>query len=125
MIHHRVDGVFQFQDFALYIDRDLLGEITACYCCGNFRNVAYLTGEIPGHEIYTVGQILPSTCHAMNVRLSAKNSFRADLARDAGYLRCKRAELVHHGVDGVFQLQNFPLHINSDHLTNRRWPPRS
>ena len=50
----------------------------------------------------------------MNIRLSAKDSFRADLARDAGYLRCKRTELVHHGVDGVFQLPNFSLHIDRD-----------
>ena len=50
----------------------------------------------------------------MHVCLAAQFSFRAYFARHARYLRRERTELIHHGVDGVFQLQNFAFHIDGD-----------
>ena len=44
----------------------------------------------------------PGTCG-----LAAELAFGADLARDARHFRGEGVELVHHGVDGVLQLQNF------------------
>src|SRR3979490_1080522 len=38
----------------------------------------------------------------------------AGLARDAGHFRGERVELVHHGVDGVLELENFAPHIDGD-----------
>ena len=55
LVHHRIDRVFEFENFALNVYRDFLGEITVgdrgCY----FGDVAYLTGQIAGHEIHVVG----------------------------------------------------------------------
>ncbi len=58
----------------------------------------------------------------LHFRLTAQLAFRADLARHAGYFRGKRVQLIHHGVDGVLQLQNFAPHFDGDLLaTGRRW----
>src|SRR5262249_44910254 len=67
-----------------------------------------------GHEIHTVGQILPGSGDPAHVGLSAKFSFGADLTSHAGHFRRERTELVHHGVDGVLQLQNFAFNVDSD-----------
>jgi hypothetical protein len=50
----------------------------------------------------------------MHVCLASQFSFRAYFAGHARYLRREGTELVHHGVDGVFQLQNFAAHIDGD-----------
>ena len=51
----------------------------------------------------------PGTCG-----LAAELAFGADLARDARHFRGEGVELVHHGVDGVFQLENFAAHVHGD-----------
>jgi hypothetical protein len=48
------------------------------------------------------------------LRLAAEPAFGADLARDAGHLAGKAVELIDHGVDGVFQLENFTADIDRD-----------
>ena len=116
MIHHRVDGVLQLQNFALHIDRDFLGEITIRDCGRYFGDVAHLAGQVSGHEIHAVGQILPGSGDTTHIRLPAKFSFRSHFARHARHFRGERAQLIHHRVDGVFQLQNFAFHINGDLL---------
>src|ERR1700722_5708430 len=50
----------------------------------------------------------------MHVGLTAELAFSADLARHARNFRCKRAELIDHGVDGVLQLQDFSAYFNSN-----------
>ena len=47
-------------------------------------------------------------------RLTAELAFGADFARDARHFRRERVELVHHGVDGVLQLEDFALHVDRD-----------
>ena len=47
-------------------------------------------------------------------RLAAKLAFGADLARHARHLGGKRVELVHHGIDGVLQLEDFALDVDGD-----------
>src|SRR5207249_8221814 len=46
--------------------------------------------------------------------LPAQLAFGADLAGDAGDFRGKGTELIDHGVDGVFQLEDFTFDIDGD-----------
>ena len=48
------------------------------------------------------------------MRLAPELAFGANFAGHARYLRRKRVQLVDHGVDGVFQLKNLALHVDSD-----------
>ena len=78
------------------------------------RDVANLIGQVARHGIDAFGQILPGARHALHFRLAAQLAFGADFARHARYFRCERAELIHHRVDGVLQLQNFAARIDRD-----------
>ena len=48
--------------------------------------------------------------------MSTEFSFGTDFTRDAGDFRSERGELVHHGVDGVLQLEYFASHIDRNFL---------
>src|SRR5205823_10052494 len=82
LIDHRVDGVLQLQDLALHVDGDLLRQIAVGDCGGDERDVAHLAGQVRGHEVHVVGQILPHAADVAHVRLAAQPSFGADLASD-------------------------------------------
>ena len=114
LIHHRIDRVFQLKDFAANIDRDFLGQVALGHGRGHVGNVAHLSSEVAGHEIDAVRQILPRTGDTAHFGLSAKFSVRTNLAGHARYFRRERAELVHHGVDSVLQLQYLALDIDRD-----------
>src|SRR5439155_16604099 len=73
-------------------------------------------GEVARHEVDAVGQVLPRAGNALHIRLAAQPAFGADLAGHARDLGGERAELVHHRVDDVFDLQNFAADIDSDLL---------
>ena len=49
LIHHRVDGFFQQQNFAAHVNRDLLREIAACNCSRDFGDISNLPGQVAGH----------------------------------------------------------------------------
>src|SRR5204862_311572 len=61
-----------------------------------------------------VGQVLPGSGHAGDLRLAAELAFGADLARHAGHLRGEGVELVDHGVDGVLELEDLAPHVDRD-----------
>ena len=126
LVHHRVDGFLELQDFARHVHGDLLRQVAAGDGGGDFGDVADLRRQVAGHRVHAVGQILPGAGDAGHRGLAAELAFGADLARDAGHFRGEGVELVHHGVDGVFQLQNFALHVHGDlAATSRRAPRRS
>ena len=126
LIDHRVDGVFQLQDFAFDVDGDLLRQIAVGDGGRDLRDVAHLAGQVRGHGVDVVGQIFPGARDALNFGLAAQLSFGADLLGDAGDFRGEGAKLIDHRVDGVFQLQNLALDVDGDLLaTGRRWRPRS
>ena len=116
LIDHRVDGVFQREDFALHVDGDLLRQIAACDRGRHLGDVAHLAGEVARHRIDVVGQVLPGAADALDMGLAAKLAVRADLARDARDLRRERVQLIDHRVDGVLQRQDFALHVHGDLL---------
>ena len=114
LVHHRVDGVFQFENFALHVHRDLARQVAARHGRGHFGDVAHLRRQVSGHRVNRVGQVLPRARHARHHGLPAQPAFRADLARHARHFRSERSQLIHHRVDGFFELQNFAAHIHRD-----------
>src|SRR5262249_8115522 len=70
-----------------------------------------LAGEVAGHEVDVVGEIFPGASHAGDLSLAAEFAFGADFASDAGDFASEGVELVDHGVDGVFQLENFTFDV--------------
>ena len=51
LIHHRVDGVLELENFALHVDGDLAGKIAVGDGGGDFGDVADLSGEVAGHGV--------------------------------------------------------------------------
>src|SRR5690606_37039201 len=129
LVDHRVDGVFQFENFAAGIDGDFPGEIAAGDGGGDIGDISHLIGEVGGHAVYIGGEILPSSGHAADFGLTAEFSVSSvvayfdytavfyvssALSRYAGLFGCESVELVDHRVDGVFQLEDFALGIDGD-----------
>src|SRR4029078_7076319 len=79
-------------------------------------DVAHLRGEVPGHRVDVVGQVLPGATHAPQVGLAAQLALGADFARHAGHFGGEGVELVHHRVDGVLELENLALDVDGDLL---------
>ena len=129
LVDHGVDGVLQLQDFAADVHGDLLGQVAVGDGGGDLGDVAHLAGQVAGHGVDGVGQVLPGAGHALDLGLAAQLAFGADLAGHAGHLGGEGVELIDHGVDGVLQLQDFALDIDGDLLATgrrwrRRWSPR-
>ena len=116
LIDHGVHGLLEFQDFSGDIDRDLARQIAARHGRRHLRNVSHLRGEVAAHGVDRVGQILPGARHARDQRLTAELAFGTDFARHARHFGGEGAQLVHHGVDGFFELQNLAAHIDGDFL---------
>ena len=114
LVHHRVDRVLQLQNFAARVDADPGGQVALSHGRGHFGDVSNLVGEIAGHGVDRIRQVFPHAGHFGHVRLAAQQAFGADLTSYAGHFGCKRAELVDHGVDRVFQLEDFSLRVNRD-----------
>ena len=91
LVHHRVDGVLQLENFALHVDRDLLRQVAVGHRGGHVGDVAHLGGEVAGHEVHGVGQVLPGAGDALHLGLAAELAFGADLARHARHLGGERA----------------------------------
>src|SRR5204862_301697 len=116
LVHHRVAGFLRLQSFAPHVDGDLARQVAAGDGGRHFGDVAHLAGEVGGHRVHAVGQILPGAGDAEHRGLAAEPAFGADLARHAGDFTGEGVELVHHGVDGFLQLQNFAADVHRDLL---------
>ena len=90
LIDHRVDGVLELEDLALHVDGDLARQVAVGDGGGDLGDVAHLAGEVDGHRVDVVGQVLPGAGDAGDVRLAAELAFGADFARDAGHLGRRR-----------------------------------
>ena len=101
LIHHRVDGVLELENFALHVDRDLLRQVARRDGRRHVGDIAHLAREIRGHEIHAVGQVLPRTGNTFHHGLTAELAFRTHFAGHARHFRRKRPQLIHHRVDGV------------------------
>jgi hypothetical protein len=116
LVHHGVDGVLELQDFALHVDRDLLVELAPGDGRGHLGDVSHLGREVAGHRVHVVGQVfqVPPTpfTWAWPPSLPSVPTF----AGHPGHFRGEGVELVHHGVDGVLELQDFALDVDRDLL---------
>ena len=114
LIHHGVDGVFQVQNLAFDIHSDFSGQIPGRHRFGDIGDVTHLTGQVTGHRVDVVGQVFPGARRALYLRLPPQLAVGADLACYPCDLASERIQLIHHGVDGVFQVQNLAFDIHGD-----------
>src|SRR5262249_47655654 len=112
LVDHGVERFLQLKDLAAHVDRDLAREVAAGDGGRHLRDVAHLAGQVAGHRVHAVGQVLPGTADARHLRLAAELAFGADFARHARRVGDKHVELIDHGVGGVFQLENFAAHVD-------------
>ena len=113
-VDHAVDGVRELGNLALSLQYQLAFQVAVSYVSHHLGDAADLGGEVGGHEIHVVSQILPRAGHSAHLGLAAQLALSAHFTRDASHLRGEAVELIDHGVDSVFQLQNFSLHIHRD-----------
>src|SRR5690606_17227049 len=114
LVDHRVDGVLQFQDLALHVDRDLARQVAACDGGRDLGDVSYLACQVARHGVHVVGQVFPGAGNTRNLCLTSQLAFRADLASNASHFRGEPVQLVHQGIDGVLEFEQFALDVDSD-----------
>ena len=115
-VGHAVDRVGESRDLALHLHAELLLQVAVGDRRHHLGDAAHLRGEVAGHPVHVVGQVLPHAGHADHLRLAAELALGAHLARHAGHFRRERVELVHHRVHGVLELQDLALHVHRDLL---------
>ena len=99
LIDHRVDRFLELQDLAAHVDGDLLGQVAVGHRDRHVGDVADLRGEVAGHLVDRLGELLPDARHALDLRLTAQLAFGADFARDARHFGGEHRQLVDHVVD--------------------------
>src|SRR5690606_38906562 len=116
LVDHRVDGVLEVEDLALHVDSNLLGQVARSHGGGDLGNVTDLTGEVRGHEVHVVGEVLPCAANARDLGLTAEFALGTHLAGHTRHFAGERVELVDHRIDGVLELQDLALHVHGDLL---------
>ncbi|GAA3068007.1 hypothetical protein GCM10020254_09680 [Streptomyces goshikiensis] len=115
-VDHRVDDPGQRGDLALRLHHDLLRQVAAGDGGGHLGDRAHLAGQVGGHHVDVVGEVLPGPGDAPDRGLATQVALGADLPGDAGDLVGERGELVDHRVDGLLQLQDLSPGVHSDLL---------
>ncbi len=95
-VDHAVDGVGQLGDFALGFEHQLAFQIAVGDGGHHFGDAAHLRGQVGGHEVDVVGEILPGAGDAVHFGLAAQLAVGADFARHARHFAGERVELIHH-----------------------------
>ena len=117
LIDHRVHGVLQLEELALHVDRDLLAEVAVGDRGGDLGDVSHLSGQVAGHQVDVVGEVLPDAADFDRDRGGLTElALGADLARDACHFGDESVELIDHRVDGVLQLQHLAAYVGGDLL---------
>src|SRR5205807_2037584 len=99
-------------DLALGLDGQLLLEVAVGDGRHDLGDAAHLAGEVTGHEIDVVGEVLPGPGHALHLGLAAKLAFRTHFAGHARHFRGERGELIDPGVAGVFPLEDLAAGVD-------------
>src|SRR5665809_87388 len=116
-VGHRVDGVGERRDLSPRLDRDLLTQVSLSYRRRDLADASYLTGQVSGHEVHRVGEVLPGSRNALDLGLAAELAVRSHLARHARDLVGKARELIDHRVDGLRERGDLSLRLDRDLLT--------
>src|SRR4029450_1500085 len=111
---HVVDGIGKGSDFALRFHGQVLLQVAVGDRSHDLDDAAHLLGQVGGHEVHGVGEVLPGAGDAGDLRLTAELALGADFARHARHFAGKGVELVDHRVDGVLQFEDFALHVDRD-----------
>src|SRR5262249_54908559 len=101
LVHHRVDGFLKLEDFTAYVGGNFAREVAAGDGGVHVGVATDLGGEVAGHGVDGVGEILPGAGDAGDLCLAAELAFGADFAGNAGDFGSENAELLNHGVDDV------------------------
>src|SRR6185312_4369814 len=112
LIDHRVQRFLQLKDLTAHVHRDLARKVAAGDGCRHLGDVAHLVGEVAGHRVDRVRQVLPRASDTGDLRLAAELAFGANLARHARHLGGEGIELIDHRVDGLFELQDFAADVD-------------
>src|SRR5262249_25632009 len=94
LVDHRVDGGLGLENVATHVHGDLARQVAARHRGGHLGDVAHLGGEVAGHRVDRVGQVLPGAGDARHVGLVAEPALGADLAGDARHFAGEAVELV-------------------------------
>src|SRR5262249_50563185 len=106
----------ELQDFSAHVDGDLFRQVALRHRGGDLGDVADLSGQVRRHRIDAVGQVLPCAGDAEHVGLAAEPAFDGKRVVQGRRLGGEGVELVHHGVDGVLELQDFAAHVDRNLL---------
>src|SRR5581483_11244745 len=116
LVDHRVDRVLELEDLALGVGGDLLGEVALRDRGCDLRDVADLVGQVRGHEVDRLGEVLPRARDARHLGLAAQLALGADLARDRRDLLGEHPQRVGHRVDRVGECRDLALGVGGDLL---------
>ena len=114
LVDHRVDGALELEDLAAGVDRDLAAQVAAGDGGGDLGDVAHLGGQVGGHQVDVLGEVLPGAGDVVDVGLAAEPALGADLAGDAGDLVGEGRQLVDHRVDGALELEDLAAGLDGD-----------
>ncbi|KAH3673385.1 hypothetical protein WICPIJ_009837 [Wickerhamomyces pijperi] len=78
-VHHLVDCQFQIKNLTLSLDMNLLGEVTISNSLGDVGDRSNLVGQVGGHSVNIVGQILPCAINTIHHSLTAQNTIDTDV----------------------------------------------
>src|SRR5262249_4857193 len=106
LVDHAIDGVLQVEDLAADIDADLAREIAGGDGLRDVGDVPDLSGQVAGHRVDGVGEVLPGPGDILAVPLPPELPFGADLARHARDFGGERAELVSSAERGVREVDD-------------------
>src|SRR5581483_5776769 len=116
LVDHGVDRALEFEDLAPHVDEDLLAQVAVGHGGGDPGDVPHLVGQVGGHEVDGVGEVLPRPGHARYPGLTPEAPVGADLAGHPGDLVGEGRQLVDHRVDRVLQLGDLAAGLDGDLL---------
>ena len=111
---HVVDRVGERRDLALGLHDQVALQVALGDRRHHLHDAAHLLGEVRGHDVDVVGQVLPGAGDAGHLRLAAELALGADLARHARHLGGEGVQLVDHRVDRVLELEDLALDVDGD-----------
>src|SRR5258708_7111282 len=79
-----------------------------------FTSTVILRDKSPRATAVATSAMFPGAGDAGHLGLAAETSFGSHFARHARHLPRESVELVHHGVQGFFQAQDFAAHVHGD-----------
>src|SRR6202030_582760 len=79
-----------------------------------FGDVSHLAGQVAGHRVHRVRQVFPSSGHTGDVRLTSEPTFATDFTRHARNFGGERTQLLDHGVQLFFELEDFSSDVHRD-----------